>query len=277
VYAVQLYQDSSYSPECHHSPGILQGKETGATYCLNCKRWNCEHCRWILYNRFRSRIAGIHYNWMMVLTSPFTLDERGKLDREQIKFLNQCCRRFRNRIRERVCEIEDWTWVCEVGPDGHKLHIHLLLKLAVKRIPYRVLHDIADRVGLPRWRRFERGDYSDYACKYLTKDIMQAVWPKYAHRCGTSAPAPVFQILRHGTNSGCALKSCAIKFEPLRFVPMRDLEEVEYNFEERTGALYAQYAGPSYVPSVSGGAADLYLISNRLSAEWDINWVGGFG
>ena len=238
----------------------------------------------------------------MVLTSPFTLDERGKLDPEQIKFLNRCCSRFRNRLRERVCDIDAWAWVCEVGPDGHKLHIHLLLKLAVKRIPYRVLHDIADRVGLPRWRRFERGDYSDYACKYLTKDIMQAVWPKYAHRCGTSAPAPVFQrkgawlsnlsikrAISQQMCAGVALdagagvdgasnrsagsvrgKGVPTVFEPARFIRMRDLDEVEYNFEERTGALYAQYAGPSYVPSVSGGAADLYLISNRLSAEWEI-------
>jgi len=170
---------------------------------------------------------------------------------ESIKLLNARAREFRRLFQKYVAPIYGWTWVNETGPRGqHVVHKHLLLATDNKWLDWRGgatrdlnsnLHHLVDRAGFAGlWRHFDvikgDGDVAGYVSKYLAKEL-KVEYPRYARRCMTTAPAPVFPC-----------------FEPLQF---RSIEVCKANGEVRevadmqTGEVGYLYCGPSYVAPVA--------------------------
>jgi len=231
---------------CPNSPGLFAGLVTGCRKPVKCHQWKCEFCRWPLFYAFEKRARSIPYDWMITLTSP------DGLLADAIKKLNAQAREFRRLFRKCIGPIEHWTWVNESGPRGNKLHKHMLLAGCNRRIPYRIMHRLANRAGLPRWRHFKRvqGDVAGYATKYLTKDLCSGAWPRYSRRCMTTFPAPL---------------RCP-GFEPLRFISIDSVETKEV-MNEVTGEVFSVYAGPSYVPMDAALPPEFFA---KLPAGWSV-------
>lgn len=133
---------------------------------------------------------------------------------------------------------ESYSRTDEVGEHGAKvLHIHALLTIREKWLPYQQMVQIAQRLsGAARPIRIEwiksQSDAVAYCTKYASKSMVGHWW-KYAHRWYTSAPALKFQ-----------------PFEPLTFFHLYETDSSLWAdaIDTSTGEVVRQYVGPSYVP-----------------------------
>lgn len=129
--------------------------------------------------------------WTYFLTLTLPAENDGQPTVENVKFLNQCWRRFLRWLRKKV-NVSNFAWCNELGERTNRLHKHALI--SCRYLNYSRARRAVVAAGFGAVCDFQkvrtpRGILS-YVSKYMSL-ALRTCWPKYSRRCQTSVPALV--------------------------------------------------------------------------------------
>lgn len=183
---------------CPNPVGVIVNQESGQTFKLSCKRWNCEHCGKIRKYQLMDRIT---YGFTCEAVFHYVLTELKETTGTEEHNISKHWARLRASLAKKGITDYKFFWTKELAPlykdrnkKGAKLyrHMHVLInrnipKSTLEKAWYLATDKTAYIVRKTSWQ-LDRP--AGYLAKYLTKEFFVNAFEKNERRFGCSKGFP---------------------------------------------------------------------------------------
>lgn len=136
---------------------------------VGCNRYGCRECGERKRRRLIQRMLKLEGTHLLTLTLP---SERGYPTRENLEYFHARRRVFFRWMQRQPWGMVKHGWIREIGEIGGRLHLHALVRMRSRFLPYARIQEVAANCGLgvvdfqSVWRR---EGAARYVAKYTAK------------------------------------------------------------------------------------------------------------